>query len=87
LPNARLHQNNRYAILAQNSKEVSAVRQCEHCKKDLSTNEVGISLRLMGRNGKKFLCRECLAQELKVDTEVIDRKIEQFRQQGCPLFV
>lgn len=61
--------------------------QCQSCQEKLSTNEIGISLRLLGRNSKRLLCRECLALELKVDPNLIDKKIEQFRQQGCTLFV
>lgn len=60
---------------------------CQKCEKKLTTNEIGISLRLLGRDGRRLLCRECLAADLKIDPILIDRKIEQFRQQGCPLFV
>lgn len=60
---------------------------CQNCEKTLTTNEIGISLRLLGRDGKRILCRECLSRELKVAPELIDRKIEQFKRQGCPLFV
>ncbi len=60
---------------------------CQHCAAVLTTNEIGISLRLLGRDGKNLRCRDCLAKELKVDPEIIDRKIQQFREMGCPLFV
>lgn len=60
---------------------------CENCGNSLSTNEIGISLRLLGRSGEHLRCRECLAQQLKVDPALIDKKIEQFRKMGCPLFV
>lgn len=63
------------------------MENCQTCSKKLSTNEIGISLRLLGRDGRKLLCRECLAQDLKIDPALIDRKIEQFKSQGCPLFV
>lgn len=61
--------------------------RCQSCNRKLTTNEIGISLRLLGRNTQRLLCRECLAGELKVDPNLIDAKIEQFRQQGCTLFV
>lgn len=63
------------------------MKQCPRCGKTLSTNEIGISLRLLGRDGSRLLCRECLAAELKVEPDVIDQKIRQFKNQGCPLFV
>lgn len=61
--------------------------RCRDCEKELTTNEIGISIRLMSRDGKLLLCRQCLSQELKVAPEIIDKKIDQFRQMGCPLFV
>lgn len=63
------------------------MQECQFCKKKLSTNEIGISLRLLGRDGKRLLCRECLATDLRIDPSLIDKKIEQFKKQGCPLFV
>ncbi|MFR6328142.1 MAG: hypothetical protein ACLUOI_04505 [Eisenbergiella sp.] len=41
----------------------------------------------MNRGSRSFLCKQCLAQKLDVTTEDIDKKIEQFKQQGCTLFV
>ena len=61
--------------------------QCQYCQSKLSTNEIGISMRLLGRDGRKLLCRQCLAAEFKVDVQVIDKKIRQYKDQGCPLFV
>lgn len=60
---------------------------CKHCFKALATNEIAISMRLLGRDGRNLFCRECLAKELKVDVAVIDKKIQQFREMNCPLFV
>lgn len=60
---------------------------CQRCAQALSTNEIGISMRLLGRDGKNLYCRECLARELKIPVELVDKKIEQFRRMGCTLFV
>ena len=65
----------------------AAMQQCEYCAQKLSTNEIGISLRLLGKDGHKLLCRSCLAKEFHVDVEIIDKKIQQYRELGCPLFV
>ena len=65
----------------------TVMKQCEYCNQKLSTNEIGISLRLLGKDGHKFLCRFCLAKEFHVEVEVIDKKIQQYRDLGCPLFV
>ena len=60
---------------------------CELCNQTLTTNERGISLRLLGKDGKHLQCRQCLSRTLRVDPAVIDRKIEQYKKMGCPLFV
>ena len=61
--------------------------QCRNCGSELTTNEIGISLRLLGRDGSRLMCRGCIADALQVEPETIDRKIRQFKEQGCPLFV
>lgn len=63
------------------------MQACQCCSRTLSTNEIAISMRLLGRDGRALFCRECLARELKISPELIDKKIEQFRSMGCPLFV
>lgn len=63
------------------------MEQCLNCKQALSTNEIGISCRLLGKDGKRLLCRQCLARELNVDAAIIDKKIDQYKKMGCPLFV
>lgn len=65
----------------------STMRNCCDCGTKLSTNEIAISLRLLGRATERVLCTACLARQLRVDRELIERKIEQFRALGCPLFV
>lgn len=32
-------------------------------------------------------CKQCLSKHLGVTPELIDEKIEQFKRQGCTLFV
>ena len=60
---------------------------CHNCEKELHTNEIAISMRLLGKDGRRLLCRDCIAAEFKVSSDVIDRKIQQFKSLGCPLFV
>lgn len=57
------------------------------CGKSLSYNEIGAYKKFVNRGSTRFLCKECLAGKLGVTAEDIDRKIEQFRAQGCTLFV
>lgn len=60
---------------------------CIQCARELSYNEIGAHKKFINRGSVNFLCKFCLAEKLGVTVEDIDRKIEQFIQQGCTLFV
>lgn len=60
---------------------------CMHCGEHLTYNEIGAYKKFVNRGSRKFLCKGCLAGKLGVTAEEIDRKIEQFKLQGCTLFV
>lgn len=59
---------------------------CQHCGKELTFNEIGAHKKFINRGSTSFFCRECLARELHIPPELIDRKIEQFKKDGCTLF-
>jgi len=61
--------------------------ECIRCGKALTFNEIGAFKKFVNRGSRTFLCKECLAVKLAVTVEDIDRKIEEFKQQGCTLFV
>lgn len=61
---------------------------CVSCGKEaLSKNEIGINQKLLGEQITTFYCLDCLANYLGVSTEEILDKIEEFKEQGCKLFV
>lgn len=60
---------------------------CMKCGKTLTFNEIGAHKKFINRGSMTFLCKSCLAEKLDVTVEEIDRKIEQFKMQGCTLFV
>lgn len=57
------------------------------CGKHLSYNEIGVHKRFINRGSTSFLCFQCLSKKLDVSEELIQEKIEHFKQQGCTLFV
>lgn len=61
--------------------------QCICCKKELTHNDIGAYKKFINRGSTEFMCKTCLAFELKVSEELIDKKIEHFKKQGCALFV
>ncbi len=60
--------------------------ECICCGKALSRNDVGATKKLINRGAEEFLCIPCLAQKFKVSEDLIYKKIEEWREQGCMLF-
>lgn len=60
---------------------------CMKCGKPLTRIDIGAYKKFINRGSTRFLCKQCLADHLGVSVELIDRKIEEFRQQGCTLFL
>ena len=60
---------------------------CMQCGRQLTYNEIGAHKKFINRGSREFLCKKCLAEKLDVKEEEIDRKIEEFKLQGCTLFV
>ena len=63
------------------------MEKCVRCQAALTYNEIGACKKFINRGCREFFCKRCLAEKLNVTTELIDRKIEQFKMQGCTLFV
>lgn len=60
---------------------------CMNCGKELTYNEIGAHKKFINRGSTQFLCLNCLAKKLDVAPIVIEHKIEEFKKQGCTLFV
>lgn len=67
-------------------KKIKSV-DCFACgKKQLSKDELGLNIKMIGREIKQFYCLECFAAYLDVTAEELLTKIEDFKIQGCELF-
>ena len=60
---------------------------CKKCEKLLDCDEIAIYRRLIYREAEEYLCKACLAKDLKVEEAEIDKKIEHFKSIGCTLFL
>jgi biotin operon repressor len=61
---------------------------CISCgKKNLTKDEVGINLKLIGEDTQNFYCLDCIANILDVSVQDILDKIEEFKEEGCTLFL
>ena len=63
------------------------MHKCYCCGKEhLSKDEIGLNIKLNGRNTSSFLCLDCLAEQLDVTSEELLARIEDFKEAGCTLF-
>mgnify|MGYP000538507631 CR=1 FL=1 len=61
---------------------------CFQCGKELTYNEIGAYKKVREQGARRSFCvKRCLAGRLDVPVELIDQKIEHFKQQGCTLFI
>ena len=63
-------------------------KECLACRKSpLDKNTIGINKKMLGNQLKTFYCMECLADYLGCSVEDLLEKIEEFKEEGCTLFI
>ena len=61
---------------------------CVICgKNDLEKDTLGINKKLLGIDITNFYCMDCLAEYLGCTVEELLDKIEEFKEEGCTLFL
>ena len=63
------------------------MKNCVSCDRGLVKDEVALCKKMLGKNTKQFLCLDCLSEYLDTDQEILLGKIEQFKEEGCTLFL
>lgn len=63
------------------------MEKCYVCKCSLIKDDVALCKKLMGKKTRQFFCREHLAEYLDTDVASLTEKVEQFKEEGCTLFV
>lgn len=63
------------------------MKNCVNCGRNLQKDEIALSKKMLGKNTKQFLCLDCLSDYLNTDQEILKEKIEQFKDEGCTLFL
>jgi len=61
--------------------------QCCECEKSLIKVEIALSQKLLGNNVQESYCIDCLAEYLECTSENLRVKIQEFKEQGCTLFL
>ncbi len=63
-------------------------QNCVICgRQELDRDTIGINQKLLGRKIDNYYCMECLADYLECTVEELQEKIEEFKADGCELFL
>ncbi len=60
---------------------------CCECGKTLVKDEIALCKKLLGTDNEEFYCLECLSEYLECTKEDLEIKIQEFKEQGCTLFL
>lgn len=60
---------------------------CCECAKALTKDEVALCKKLLGTDIEDFYCIDCLAEYLECTKIDLIIKIQEFKEQGCTLFL
>jgi len=61
--------------------------KCLKCGRELTKDDIGIYRKMINRGATRYFCITCLAKELNMTEEELKSKVDQFRDQGCVLFL
>ena len=60
---------------------------CCDCGKPLHKDEVALTKKLVDPDTEDFYCLKCLAENIGCTEEDLKIKIQEFKEQGCTLFL
>lgn len=60
---------------------------CCQCGRPIGRDDIGLTKKLINRGATRYLCIDCLARKFEVTREDLERKIVEFREMGCTLFL
>ena len=60
---------------------------CCECSRNLKKDETALCKKLLGLETEDFYCIDCLSNYLECDKTDLEIKIQEFKEQGCTLFL
>lgn len=60
---------------------------CCECGRKLIKDEVALNQKLLDTDTKDFYCIDCLSEYLECLKDDLEIKIQEFKEQGCTLFL
>jgi DNA-directed RNA polymerase subunit RPC12/RpoP len=61
-------------------------KKCMKCGAELTSDEIGLHLKLVNRGSTEFMCKNCLSKHFDIPLEKLDELVIRFREMGCSLF-
>lgn len=61
--------------------------ECCECGSALVKDELALCKKLLGINAEDFYCTNCLSEYLECTRIDLEIKIQEFKEQGCTLFL
>ncbi len=59
---------------------------CKNCSRPVSSDEAGLTRKLINRGMTEFYCYACLGKMFRLDRKALEEMADLFRRQGCTLF-
>lgn len=66
---------------------MSRKKTCCDCGKSLKKDEVALSRKLIDPDTEDFYCLACLAEYIGCTQQDLEIKMQEFKEQGCTLFI
>ena len=66
---------------------MSKQRVCCECGKKLRKDETALTRKLVDMDAEEFYCLDCLAEFIGCTVQDLNEKIQEFKEQGCTLFL
>lgn len=60
---------------------------CKDCDKVLIKDEIALNKKIIDPDATEFLCINCMSEMLDCSVEDLEIKIDEFKEQGCTLFI
>ena len=61
--------------------------ECCVCSRTLVKDEIALNKKLLGIDTEDYYCIDCLSEYLECEKEDLETKIQEFKEQGCTLFL
>lgn len=61
--------------------------ECYECNRMLIKDEIALCKKLLGIDTEDFYCIDCLSEYLECEKNDLEIKIQEFKEQGCALFL